>query len=65
MESDGPKKEMMRQQVSPRKLEEEDDDRVHDSSVDYKGEVPLRSSTGAWKAALFIIGMYVCYICIC
>ncbi|KAL0336804.1 UNVERIFIED_CONTAM: protein NRT1/ PTR FAMILY 5.7 [Sesamum calycinum] len=28
---------------------------VYDSSVDYKGRVPLRASTGAWKAALFII----------
>lgn len=29
---------------------------VYDSSVDYKGRVPLRASTGAWKASLFIIG---------
>jgi peptide/histidine transporter 3/4 len=29
---------------------------VHDSSVDHKGRVPLRASTGAWKASLFIIG---------
>ncbi|KAF5742706.1 protein NRT1/ PTR FAMILY 5.6-like [Tripterygium wilfordii] len=28
---------------------------VHDSSVDYKGSVPLRASTGVWKASLFII----------
>lgn len=28
---------------------------VHDSSVDYKGRVPLRASTGVWKAAFFII----------
>ncbi|KAK4392268.1 protein NRT1/ PTR FAMILY 5.7 [Sesamum angolense] len=28
---------------------------VYDSSVDYKGRVPIRASTGAWKAALFII----------
>ncbi|KAK6126108.1 hypothetical protein DH2020_040222 [Rehmannia glutinosa] len=28
---------------------------VCDSSVDYKGRVPLRASTGAWKASLFII----------
>lgn len=28
---------------------------VYDSSVDYKGRVPLRASTGAWKASLFII----------
>ncbi|XP_020991270.1 protein NRT1/ PTR FAMILY 5.6-like isoform X1 [Arachis duranensis] len=28
---------------------------VHDSSVDYKGRVPLRDSTGSWKTSLFII----------
>ncbi|XP_008811508.2 protein NRT1/ PTR FAMILY 5.6-like [Phoenix dactylifera] len=31
--------------------------RVYDSSVDHKGRVPLRASTGAWKAALFIIAI--------
>lgn len=30
---------------------------VYDSSLDYKGRIPLRASTGAWKASLFIIGM--------
>lgn len=30
---------------------------VHDSSVDHKGRVPLRASTGAWKASLFIIAI--------
>jgi len=30
--------------------------RVHDSSLDYKGRVPLRASTGSWKASFFIIG---------
>ncbi|XP_041027030.1 protein NRT1/ PTR FAMILY 5.6-like [Juglans microcarpa x Juglans regia] len=28
---------------------------VHDSSVDHKGRVPLRASTGIWKASSFII----------
>ncbi|KAL3623101.1 hypothetical protein CASFOL_031917 [Castilleja foliolosa] len=28
---------------------------VNDSSVDHKGRVPLRASTGAWKAARFVI----------
>ncbi|KAI3458645.1 hypothetical protein Pfo_015308 [Paulownia fortunei] len=28
---------------------------VYDSSSDYKGRIPLRASTGAWKAAAFII----------
>ncbi|KAK1271042.1 putative peptide/nitrate transporter [Acorus gramineus] len=30
---------------------------VHDSSFDYKGRVPLRASTGVWKASLFVIVM--------
>lgn len=29
---------------------------VNDSSLDHKGRVPLRGSTGVWKASLFIIG---------
>ncbi|CAA0829819.1 Protein NRT1/ PTR FAMILY 5.6 [Striga hermonthica] len=38
------------------KLELGDEEKwVYDSSVDYKGRVPIRSSTGAFKAALFII----------
>ncbi|CAJ1863213.1 unnamed protein product [Sphenostylis stenocarpa] len=28
---------------------------VHDASVDYKGSVPLRASTGVWKASLFVL----------
>ncbi|KAL4021858.1 hypothetical protein IC575_020681 [Cucumis melo] len=35
----------------------DDEKWVADSSVDYKGRVPLRASTGAWKASLFIIAM--------
>ncbi|KAL4188577.1 hypothetical protein AMTRI_Chr08g202870 [Amborella trichopoda] len=30
---------------------------VYDSSVDYHCRIPLRASTGGWKAALFIIGI--------
>ncbi|KAG9453066.1 hypothetical protein H6P81_005970 [Aristolochia fimbriata] len=30
---------------------------VYDSSVDYKGRIPLRASTGVWRAALFIIAI--------
>lgn len=30
---------------------------VYDSSVDHKGRVPLRASTGVWKASLFIIAI--------
>nr|AFK39795.1 unknown [Lotus japonicus] len=33
---------------------------VHNSSMDYKGSVPLRASTGSWKAALFIIAIEFC-----
>ncbi|KAK6126019.1 hypothetical protein DH2020_040246 [Rehmannia glutinosa] len=40
------------------KHESDDEEKwVYDSSVDYKGRVPLRASTGAWKASLFIIGV--------
>lgn len=35
---------------------------VYDSSVDHKGRVPLRASTGAWKASLFIIGKEYIYM---
>lgn len=30
---------------------------VYDSSVDHKGRLPLRASTGVWKASLFIIAI--------
>ncbi|XVF55178.1 hypothetical protein PTKIN_Ptkin06aG0015900 [Pterospermum kingtungense] len=30
---------------------------VYDSSVDHKGRVPLRASTGVWKASLYIIAI--------
>ncbi|OIW18907.1 hypothetical protein TanjilG_25350 [Lupinus angustifolius] len=30
---------------------------VHDSSVDHKGTIPLRASTGSWKAAFYIIAI--------
>lgn len=33
----------------------DEDKRVHDSSVDHKGKIPIRASTGVWKASLFII----------
>lgn len=28
---------------------------VYDSSVDHRGRIPLRASTGVWKASFFII----------
>ncbi|KAL1825584.1 hypothetical protein DCAR_0313757 [Daucus carota subsp. sativus] len=36
-------------------LDDNEDKFVHDYSVDHKGKVPLRASTGVWKASLFII----------
>ncbi|XAR71981.1 hypothetical protein NMG60_11018458, partial [Bertholletia excelsa] len=30
---------------------------VYDSSLDHKGQVPLRASTGVWRASLFIIAI--------
>ncbi|GMN47750.1 hypothetical protein TIFTF001_016924 [Ficus carica] len=38
-------------------LEDQDQKWVKDSSLDHKGQVPLRASTGAWKASLFIIAI--------
>ncbi|KAK8473778.1 hypothetical protein PHAVU_001G237300 [Phaseolus vulgaris] len=37
------------------RTEKSEEKRVHDASVDYKGRVPLRASTGTWKAALFVL----------
>jgi hypothetical protein len=31
---------------------------VNDSSVDHRGRPPFRSSTGSWKAAMFIVCEY-------
>lgn len=39
--------------------EKDEEKWVHDSSVDYKGRVPLRDSTGVWKASLFIISKWL------
>lgn len=41
------------------RAEIDDQKLVYDSSVDHKGRVPLRSSTGVWKASLFIIGKHL------
>ncbi|XP_021732616.1 protein NRT1/ PTR FAMILY 5.6-like [Chenopodium quinoa] len=30
---------------------------VHDSTLDYKGKLPIRASTGSWKASYFMIGI--------
>ncbi|MFS8032741.1 putative proton-dependent oligopeptide transporter family, PTR2 family proton/oligopeptide symporter [Helianthus anomalus] len=36
-------------------LEVDEQKWVYDSSFDHRGHIPLRASTGAWKASLFII----------
>lgn len=47
---------------SKKKVSERDEEKwVYDSSLDYKGRIPLRASTGAWKASFFIIGMYASF----
>lgn len=33
----------------------DDETWVYDSSIDHRGRVPRRASTGVWKASLFII----------
>uniref|UniRef100_M1ARP9 Peptide transporter n=1 Tax=Solanum tuberosum TaxID=4113 RepID=M1ARP9_SOLTU len=45
----------MEQITRAESVEMDDQKLVYDSSVDHKGRVPLRSSTGVWKASLFII----------
>lgn len=50
------KTKLMEEEIEKRKRDEK---WVHDASVDYKNRVPLRSSTGAWKAALFVLGKRV------
>lgn len=45
-----------RKVVAETKQVDEEEKWVYDSSVDHKGKVPLRASTGVWKASLFIIG---------
>lgn len=50
----------MEQEIKNKSIDEirEDDHGkwVHDASLDHKGQVPLRASTGVWKASFFIIG---------
>lgn len=35
---------------------------VEDGSVDYRGRTPSRATTGAWKAATFIIGEHLTFL---
>ncbi|XVF08181.1 hypothetical protein REPUB_Repub06bG0203800 [Reevesia pubescens] len=39
------------------KVGDDEEKWVYDSSTDHKGRVPLRASTGVWKASLFIIAI--------
>ena len=45
----------MEERKGGRREECEEERWVNDGSVDYKGRVPLRSSTGVWKASLFVL----------
>ncbi|XP_058756462.1 protein NRT1/ PTR FAMILY 5.7-like [Vicia villosa] len=45
-----------RNKQSSRKEEESEQEKfVYDGSVDYKGKVPVRASTGVWIASLFVL----------
>jgi len=46
----------MEPEIEKRKRGKSEEEKwVHDSSVDYKNRVPLRASTGVWKASLFLL----------
>jgi peptide/histidine transporter 3/4 len=47
----------MMEKMNPEAKEDDEMKWVHDSSVDHKGRIPLRASTGSWKAALFIFAI--------
>ncbi|XP_008442499.2 protein NRT1/ PTR FAMILY 5.6 [Cucumis melo] len=53
MKTNNQLEKMKRDQLS----EEDDQIWVYDSSVDHKGNLPLRASTGVWKSSLFIIAI--------
>jgi len=43
------------EQEKEKREERENDKWVYDGSVDCKGSVPLRASTGVWIASLFVL----------
>ncbi|KAG5146763.1 hypothetical protein JHK84_032306 [Glycine max] len=46
----------MEQEMEKRKEGTSEEEKwVHDASVDYKGRLPFRASTGVWKASLFVL----------
>jgi len=56
----------MEQEMEKRKggrTEKSEEKWVHDASVvDHKGRLPLRASTGVWKASLFVLGEMLLHI---
>lgn len=48
----------MEKKKSDERGESEGEKWVHYLSVDHTGSIPLRASTGVWKASLFIISKY-------
>lgn len=54
------KTKLMEQEIEKRKRDKSEEEKwVHDASVDYKNRIPLRASTGSWKAALFVLSKRV------
>lgn len=53
-----------RKGAKPSKVEDEER-WVYDSSLDHKGNVPLRAQTGVWKASLFIVGKKQLFLITC
>ncbi|KAL2481599.1 Protein NRT1/PTR FAMILY 5.7 [Abeliophyllum distichum] len=47
----------MEQTKKQKSLDTDEEKWVYDSSVDHKGRIAVRASTGAWKASLFIIAI--------
>jgi hypothetical protein len=45
----------MEKSVSVSGGDDDDEVWVHDASVDHRGRPPSRATTGAWKAAMFIV----------
>ncbi|KAB2622051.1 protein NRT1/ PTR FAMILY 5.6-like [Pyrus ussuriensis x Pyrus communis] len=46
-----------RRGVKSSKVIEDEEKWVYDSSLDHKGNIPIRASTGVWKASLFIVAI--------
>ncbi|XP_022145545.1 protein NRT1/ PTR FAMILY 5.6-like [Momordica charantia] len=57
MKTDEKQTELADQPKNKNKRQNHQNYLVHDSSVDHKGRIPHRGSTGVWKASLFIIAI--------